>query len=152
MIPHNAMVIVAEHGLASCIKFMAQIEREQITDLRDWWWSSDKGLIRDPNDSKEIIVKAQTMYDALRGEGVVIDGVKLMGNVSDAYMETLRNSHMQDILTINKAQHPVPPEVPAPEVVLFPEQPVAKWVWILAGMLLLGFIYVLGFALLNILS
>ena len=152
MIQKNAMVIVAENGLISCIEFLAQIESEQITDLRDWWWSSDKGLIRDPNDSKEIIVKAQTMYDALKDESVVIDGVELMGNVSDSYMEILRNSHMQDFLTINKVQLPVPPEVPAPEVILFPDKPVAKWVWVLAGMLLLGFIYALGYALLNILS
>ena len=60
----NAMVVVIENGLPTCIGFMEAIRNKGIeNDLKGWWWSSDKGLINDPSESEEFIVKAQTIYD-----------------------------------------------------------------------------------------
>ena len=69
----NAMVVVIENGLPTCIGFMEAIRNKGIeNDLKGWWWSSDKGLISDPSESEEFIVKAQTIYDALMGKPVYV--------------------------------------------------------------------------------
>lgn len=95
----NAMVVVIENGLPTCISFMEDIKRKGIeNNLNGWWWSSDKGLINDPSESDEFIVKAQTIYDALTGKPVYVNGVRLFHKQSPVEIRTILDIHQTNLL------------------------------------------------------
>ena len=95
----NSMVIVVENGLPTCLTFMQEIRKRDLEGrLAGWWWSSDKGLINDPSESDEFIVKAQTIYDALTGKPVYVNGVRLFHKQSPAEIRTILDIHQTNLL------------------------------------------------------
>lgn len=101
--PMNAMVIVIENGLPTTISFMEAIARKGIADQLDgWWWASDLGLIKDPSQSNEFVIKAQTIYDAINGKPVYVNGVRIFHNQSPGDMRTLMNTHTTNLLETSK--------------------------------------------------
>lgn len=95
----NAMVVVIENGLPTCIGFMEAIRNKGIeNDLKGWWWSSDKGLISDPSESEEFVVKAQTIYDALMGKPVYVNGVRLFHKQSPIEIRAIMDVHQVNLL------------------------------------------------------
>lgn len=93
----SGMVVVLENGFESSMSFMYQIKTQGLEGkLNGWWWSSDKGLIKDPSESNEMVVKAQTMYDAMMGKPVYVNGVRVFQSHSQADI-----SEMMKTLTHN---------------------------------------------------
>lgn len=111
----SGMVVVLENGFNSSMSFMHQIKAQGLEgNLKDWWWSSDKGLIKDPSESDEMVVKAQTMYDAMMGKPVYVNGVRVFQSHSQAdiskMMKTLTHNlyENEEVVTI--------PEMAAEEI------------------------------------
>lgn len=96
----NSMVIVVENGLPICLTFMQEIRKRGIEDrLTGWWWSSDKGLINDPSESDEIVVKAQTIYDALTGKPVFVNGVRMFNSRTPQEINQMLAVNQVDLLS-----------------------------------------------------
>lgn len=109
----SGMVVVLENGFNSSMDFMKEIQKKGIANnLKGWWWSSDKGLIRDPEESDEMVVKAQTMYDAMTGKPVYVNGVRMFQTHSPAEIRNMINVYQHDMLAVNetnKSEHPTLP-------------------------------------------
>lgn len=96
----NSMVIVVENGLPTCLTFMQEIRKRDLEGrLAGWWWSSDKGLINDPSESDEIVVKAQTIYDALTGKPVYVNGVRMFNSHTPHEIHQMLDVKKVDLLS-----------------------------------------------------
>lgn len=114
----GGMVIVAEGGFVATMSFMKEIQLRGIQhDLKGWWWSSDKGLIQDPEDSDEIVVKAQTMYDALTGKPVYVNGVRMFQSHTPQEIRQLLGVNRVDLLQLGE---PPIKKIEQPEEIEFP--------------------------------
>lgn len=99
----SGMVVILENGFNSSINFMQEIRRRGIqNNLHGWWWSSDKGLIKDPSDSNELVVKAQTMYDAMSGKPVYVKGVRMFQTHSPGEIRSMLDVCQHDVLALNE--------------------------------------------------
>lgn len=97
----TGMVVVLEKGFESSMQFMEQVRLTGIEhNLEGWWWCSDKGLIRDPSESNEMLVKAQTMYDALRGKPIYVNGVRIFQAHSRADIMKMLDVCQHDVLNL----------------------------------------------------
>lgn len=101
----SGMVVVLENGFNSSMDFMKEIQKKGIANnLKGWWWSSDKGLIRDPEESDEMVVKAQTMYDAMMGKPVYVNGVRMFQTHSPGEIRNMIDVCQHDILRLEEPQ------------------------------------------------
>lgn len=97
----TGMVVVLEKGFESSMQFMEQVRLTGIEhNLEGWWWCSDKGLIRDPSESNEMLVKAQTMYDALRGKPIYVNGVRIFQAHSRSDIMKMLDVCQHDVLNL----------------------------------------------------
>ncbi len=109
----SGMVVILEKGLTSSMEFMQAIHDKGLEgNLKGWWWSSDKGLIQDPSESDEMVVKAQTMYDAMMGKPVNVSGVKMFQTRSPSEMRKMIDVCKYDVMAYSESAQLERPKLP----------------------------------------
>lgn len=117
----SGMVVILENGFDSSMNFMQAIRVANIqNNLQGWWWSSDKGLIKDPSESNEMIVKAQTMYDAMMGKPIVINGVRMFQSHSPSQIRQLLDVQQHNLLELGEPPAKKTEQPPKAETTKFP--------------------------------